>query len=137
LLGPVDESHLHKDVTKPPAKDNMKKLEDDAVAKLTAMAAVAAMLPPASKKPSKEDGWFVGTVRVRKEFANAGTFDGIVVGHVKPVEGGGGGGAEKWIVQYTNGKQEAVDPQTLLGIMVSLAMSSCTSEHVLEPNFLY
>jgi hypothetical protein len=119
LLGPIDESRLRKDVAKPPPKDNMKELEDDAVAELTA--ATAAVLPPSSmKKPTtKEDGRFMG-MRVRKEFADAGSFDGIVVGHVPAVEADLSD--EKWIVQYTNGKQEAVDPQTLLDIMVVVAV---------------
>ena len=115
LLGPIDESRLRKDVAKPPAKDNMKELEDNAVAELTA--ATAAVLPPSSmKKPTnKEDARFVG-MRVRKEFVDAGSVDGIVVGHVPAVEADLSD--EKWIVQYTNGKQEALDPQTLLDIMV-------------------
>ena len=68
------------------------------MAELTA--ATAAVLPPSSmKKPTKEDGRFVG-MRVRKEFADAGSFDGIVVGHVPAVEADLSD--EKWIVQYTN-----------------------------------
>ena len=94
----------------------MKELEDDAVAELAAAAAPAVLPPSSMKKPTtKEDGRFVG-MRVRKEFADAGSFDGIVVGHVPPVEADLSD--EKWIVQYTNGKQEALDPQTLLDIMV-------------------
>ena len=116
LLGPIDESRLRKDVAKPPPKDNMKELEDDAVAELAAAAAPAVLPPSSMKKPTtKEDGRFVG-MRVRKEFADAGSFDGIVVGHVPAVEADLSD--EKWIVQYTNGKQEALDPQTLLDIMV-------------------
>jgi hypothetical protein len=70
------------------------------------------VLPPSSKKLSKEDAPFV-SMRVRKEFADSGMFDGITtaVGHIKPV------GDERWIVQYTNGKQEAINPQTFLGII--------------------
>ena len=95
----------------------MKQLENNAVAELSSMAAATteAVLPPSSKKPSKEDGRFVG-MSVRKKLSDAGTFDGIVVGHVPAVEADLGD--EKWIVQYTNGKQEALDPQTLLDIMV-------------------
>jgi hypothetical protein len=39
--------------------------------------------------------------------------------HVKPAEVDLGD--DKWIVQYTNVKQEAIDPQTLLDIMVVVA----------------
>jgi hypothetical protein len=113
FLGPIDETRLRKHVAKPPPKDNMKQLEGNAVAELTATA--AAVLPPSSKKLSKEDGRFMG-MRVRKEFSDADTFDGIMIGHVLAVEADLGD--EKWIVQYTNSKQEALDPQTLLDIMM-------------------
>jgi hypothetical protein len=54
-------------------------------------------------------------LRVRKGFADAGTVDGTMIGHVPPMEAELND--ERWIVQYTNGRQEAVDRQTLLGSM--------------------
>jgi hypothetical protein len=93
----------------------MKELEDDAAAELTAMA-TAAVLPPSKTKPSKEDDRLVGMC-VCKEFTDAGTFDGTVVGYVKTVVADLSD--EKWIVQYTSGKREVfLDPQTMLDIMV-------------------
>jgi hypothetical protein len=54
-------------------------------------------------------------IRVRKEFADS-DMDGTVVDHVPATEADLSDG--KLIVRYTKGKQEALDTQTLLDIMV-------------------
>ena len=56
-----------------------------------------------------------GKKKTHQQFKD-GTFDGTVVGHVVPVEADLSD--EKWILEYTNGKQEAVRPQELLDLMV-------------------
>ena len=65
------------------------------------------MLPASGKKISKDDARFVGQ-SVRKAFKD-GTFDGTVAAHVPPVEADQSD--EKWALEYSNGKQEAVAPQ--------------------------
>jgi hypothetical protein len=109
LLGPIDESRLRDDLAKVPPRDNSKDLEDDAVAELS-----DTVLPASNKVPDKDDARFIGA-SVRREFEDT-TLDGTVVSHVKPVAADLSD--EKWIIQYTNGKQQAVSPQDLLDLLV-------------------
>ena len=82
LLGPIDESRLRKGVAKPPAKGNMKELE----LRYQCHHHPRPCCPPSARsKPSKEDGPFTD-MRVCKGFADAGTFDEIVIGHVPPMD---------------------------------------------------
>jgi hypothetical protein len=72
------------------------------------------VLLASNKVPDKDDARFIGT-SVRREFEDT-TLDGTVVSHVKPVAADLSD--EKWIIQYKNGKQQAVSPQDLLDILI-------------------
>ena len=109
LLGPIDESRLRNDLAKVPPRDNSKDLEDDAVAELSDV-----ILPASNKTIDKDDARFMGA-SVRREFEDA-TLDGTVISHVKPVEADLSD--EKWVIEYANGKQQAVSPQELLDLLV-------------------
>ena len=110
LLGPIDESRLRNDLAKVPPRDNSKDLEDGAVTELSANV----VLPASNKTIGKDDARFMGA-SVRREFDDT-TLDGTVVSHVKPVEADLSD--EKWVIEYANGKQQAVSLQELLDMLV-------------------
>jgi hypothetical protein len=67
-----------------------------------------------TRRSIKDDARFIGA-SVRREFQDI-TLNGTIISHVKPVEADLSD--EKWIVEYTNGKQQAVSPQELLDLLV-------------------
>jgi hypothetical protein len=73
-----------------------------------------AVLPASNKKIDKDNVRFIGA-SVRREFEDA-TLDGTVISHVKPAAADLSD--EKWIVEYENGKQQAVSPRELLDLLV-------------------
>ena len=103
----------------------MAELEEDAIAEIERLAGDAeteAQIQRAvDKPPSADDAHFLGA-KVRKVFTD-GALTGTVERHVvlpMPDEPGADEGAagERWLVQYSNGKQELVRPHELLDILM-------------------
>jgi hypothetical protein len=114
-LLPVSDE-LRKDAAKKrPSKDPHEGLEEDALALLGKD--LAAVTETGVTKTTDPDAkWFMGA-EVSKAFSD-GVFKGKVVGHVPDLDNNELEDGEMFVIQYESGKQETVDSQELMSMLV-------------------
>ena len=138
LLPVPDMTKLRKDTGKVPPRDRMDRLEKDFIADLEEDAQETKPIIDASTTAKNDpSARFIGA-KVKKEFLDAGWVTGVVIRHVPPSSDAGqpeplrydnddstndliDGGMfnERFVIEYLNGKKEAVRPEELLDMLSS------------------
>jgi hypothetical protein len=150
LLPVPDMAKLRQDTGKVPPRDRMDRLEKDFIADLEEEQQQDAQetKPVDASTTAKNDpsARFIGA-KVQKEFVDAGWVTGVVIRHVPPSsEAGqpeplrydnddstndpidGGMFNERFVIEYSNGKKEAVRPEELLDMLTSEGTSNDAEE---------
>jgi hypothetical protein len=141
LLPVPDMTKLRQDTGKVPPRDRMDRLEKDFIADLEDEqqqdAQEAKPIDASNTAKNNPSARFIGAL-VRKEFADVGWVTGVVIRHVPPSSKAGqpeplrydndvstnepidkGMFGERFVVEYSNGKKEAVRPEELLNMLGS------------------
>jgi hypothetical protein len=139
LLPVPDMAKLRQDTGKVPPRDRMDRLEKDFIADLEEEQQQEAkpIIDASSTTKNDPSARFIGA-KVKKEFVDAGWVMGVVIRHVPPSsEAGqpeplrydnddstndpidGGMFGERFVIEYSNGKKEAVRPEELLDLLSS------------------
>jgi hypothetical protein len=140
LLPVPDMAKLRQDTGKVPPRDHMDRLEKDFIADLKEEQQQEAkpIIDASNTAKNGPSARFIGA-KVKKEFLDVGWVTGVVIRHVPPssqagqpeplrydnddstndsIDGGMFG--ERFVIEYSNGKKEAVRPEELLDMLASV-----------------